>query len=54
MLNAWLRVHDSFRENPGYIVEIGTVGSKKPKRYFRKAGLEAFEKIRAHSKNKTP
>lgn len=53
MMNAWLRCHDSFTENPDYIV-VSNPGSEKPKRYFTECGKQKFIEIKkTRLENKT-
>lgn len=47
-LNAWLRIHDDFRENQEYIIELG--GGKKPRRFFTDLGITAYGTIKDHSR----
>lgn len=43
-MNAWLRIHDSFRENESYIIELG--GGKKPRRFFTELGVTAYGNLK--------
>lgn len=43
-LNAWLRIHDEFRNNSEYVVEMG--GGKKPRRFFTELGISVYGNVK--------
>lgn len=48
-LNAWLRIHDDFRENQEYIIEMG--GGKRPRRFFTELGITVYGNVKDKTYN---
>lgn len=48
-LNAWLRIHDDFRNNSEYVVEMG--GGKRPRRFFTELGITVYANVKDGTRN---